>query len=64
MTTQMLQEPNNKFEAIVSTYYQSLYRFGYSLAKNKHEASDLTQQTFFIYAKKGHSLRDSSKVKS
>ncbi len=64
MTTQMLQESNNNFEAIVSAYYQSLYRFGYSLAKNEHEASDLTQQTFFIYAKKGHSLRDSSKVKS
>ena len=60
----MLQEPNNDFEAIVSAYYQSLYRFGYSLAKNEHEAGDLTQQTFFIYAKKGHSLRDSSKVKS
>ncbi len=60
----MLQKPNNNFEAIVSAYYQPLYRFGYSLAKNEHEASDLTQQTFFIYAKKGDSLRDSSKVKS
>lgn len=60
----MGQEPNNNFEAIVSAYYQSLYRFGYSLAKNEHEAGDLTQQTFFIYAEKGHTLRDSSKVKS
>lgn len=60
----MGQESDNNFEAIVSAYYQSLYRFGYSLAKNEHEASDLTQQTFFIYAEKGHSLRDSSKVKS
>jgi RNA polymerase sigma factor (sigma-70 family) len=52
------------FEDIVSAYYQPLYRFGYSLAKSEHEAGDLAQQTFFIYAKKGHSLRDKSKVKS
>ncbi len=52
------------FEAIVSAYYQPLYRFGYSLAKNEHEAGDLAQQTFFIYAEKGDSLRDSSKIKS
>jgi RNA polymerase sigma-70 factor (ECF subfamily) len=60
----MEQETNNNFEAIVSAHYQSLYRFGYSLAKNEHEAGDLTQQTFFTYAKKGHSLRDPSKAKS
>ena len=52
------------FDAIVSAYYQPLYRFGYSLAKNEHEAGDLAQQTFFIYAEKGNSLRDKSKVKS
>lgn len=52
------------FEDIVSAYYQPLYRFGYSLAKNEHEAGDLAQQTFFIYAEKGSSLRDKSKVKS
>ena len=52
------------FEAIVDAYYQPLYRFGYSLAKNEHEAGDLAQQTFFIYAEKGSSLRDKSKVKS
>ncbi len=52
------------FESIVNAYYQPLYRFGYSLAKNEHEAGDLAQQTFFIYAEKGSSLRDKSKVKS
>lgn len=52
------------FDEIVSAYYQPLYRFGYSLAKNEHEAGDLAQQTFFIYAEKGDSLRDKSKVKS
>lgn len=52
------------FDDIVSAYYQPLYRFGYSLAKNEHEAGDLAQQTFFVYAEKGDSLRDKSKVKS
>lgn len=57
------QEPSN-FTDIVSAYYQPLYRFGYSLAKNEHEAGDLAQQTFFIYAEKGDSVRDPSKIKS
>ncbi len=59
-----IKSTNLTFEDIVSAYYQPLYRFGYSLAKNEHEASDLAQQTFFIYAEKGDSLRDQSKVKS
>ncbi|TVP79375.1 MAG: RNA polymerase sigma factor [Puniceicoccaceae bacterium] len=60
-----MEKPNNlNFEEIVSAYYQPLYRFGYSLAKNEHEAGDLAQQTFYIYAEKGDSLRDHSKVKS
>jgi len=60
----MKTNPTLNFEDIVSAYYQPLYRFGYSLAKNEHEAGDLAQQTFFIYAEKGDSLRDKSKVKS
>lgn len=60
-----MDDPENlNFEDIVSAFYQPLYRFGYSLAKNEHEAGDLAQQTFFIYAEKGSSLRDKSKVKS
>lgn len=57
-------ETELNFEEIVSAYYQPLYRFGYSLAKNEHEAGDLAQQAFFVYAEKGDSLRDRSKVKS
>jgi RNA polymerase sigma-70 factor (ECF subfamily) len=60
----MTTESNLNFEEIVSAYYQPLYRFGYSLAKNEHEAGDLAQQAFFIFAEKGESLRDRSKVKS
>lgn len=59
-----MDNPTNlNFDEIVNAYYQPLYRFAYSLAKNEHEAGDLTQQTFFIYAEKGNSLRDKSKVK-
>lgn len=52
------------FKELVETYYQPLYRFAYSLAKNETDAGDLTQQTFLIWAEKGSSLRDGSKVKS
>jgi RNA polymerase sigma-70 factor (ECF subfamily) len=52
------------FDQLVDRHYQPLYRFALSLAKNAEEAADLTQQTFFLWAAKGHQLRDGSKVKS
>lgn len=52
------------FQSLVDTYYESLFRFGQSLAGNASDAADLTQQTFFIWAKKGHALRDVAKAKS
>ncbi len=52
------------FEDLVETYYQPLYRFAFSLSKSPDQAADLTQQTFLIWAEKGHTLRDASKVKS
>lgn len=51
-------------QELVDEYYQPLYRFAYSLAKNEADAVDLTQQTFFRWMKKGHQLRDEKKVKS
>ncbi|MEM0964617.1 MAG: sigma-70 family RNA polymerase sigma factor [Verrucomicrobiota bacterium] len=54
----------DSFHKIVDDFYQGLYRFALSLSKNEHQACDLTQQTFAIYAEKHDTLRDISKVKS
>jgi RNA polymerase sigma-70 factor, ECF subfamily len=56
--------PNPDFEAVVSAYYEPLYRFAISLTGSEGDACDLTQQAFYIWATKGHQLRDASKVKS
>lgn len=52
------------FESLVARYYRSLYKFAYSLTQAEADACDLTQQTFYIWARKGHQLRDGSKVKT
>jgi RNA polymerase sigma factor (sigma-70 family) len=52
------------FENLVSCHYQSLYQFAFSLTRDEADACDLTQQTFCIWAAKGHQLRDESKVKT
>jgi RNA polymerase sigma factor (sigma-70 family) len=54
----------DQFEAIVSEHYETLYRFALSLTRAESDARDLTQQTFYIWATKGHQLRDISKVKT
>ncbi len=53
-----------EFEELVDAHYQALYRFGFSLAKNPDRAADLVQQTFCIWAEKGHQLKDRSKAKT
>ena len=52
------------FERLVEEYYMPLYRFALSLSRKESDAADLTQQTFFLWASKGHQLRDASKVKT
>lgn len=56
--------PDPYFENLVELYYRELYRFAYGLVRNDADAADLTQQTFFIWANKGHQLRDAAQVKS
>jgi RNA polymerase sigma-70 factor (ECF subfamily) len=53
-----------EFERLVACYYEPLYQFAFSLARDEADACDLTQQTFCIWATKGHQLRDASKVKT
>src|SRR5713101_998668 len=52
------------FQQLVDRQYAPLFRFGLTLAKSESDAADLTQQTFFLWASKGHQLRDRSKAKS
>ncbi|MGY8646718.1 MAG: RNA polymerase sigma factor [Verrucomicrobiales bacterium] len=54
----------DEFQELVDTYYQALYRFGFALAKNPDWAADLVQQTFCIWAQKGHQLKDRTKAKT
>src|SRR5262245_58287787 len=53
-----------ELEALVDAYYRPLYQFAMSLTRAEADASDITQQTFAIWAAKGHQLRDRSKVKT
>jgi len=53
-----------EFEKLVACYYEPLYQFAFSLTRDEADACDLTQQTFCIWAAKGHQLRDASKVKT
>src|SRR5437773_10796633 len=52
------------FERVVAHYYESLYQFAFSLTRTEADACDLTQQTFYVWACKGHQLRDKTKVKT
>lgn len=52
------------FEDLVDRHYGALYRFALSLTRHENDALDLTQQTFLIWARKGHQLKDPTKVKT
>lgn len=56
--------PAEVFTQLVDAHYAPLYRFALSLTKNTSDACDLTQQTFFIWARKGSQLRETEKAKS
>ena len=52
------------FDNLVDLHYAGLYRFALSLTRDESHAADLTQQTFYIWAAKGHQLQDRTKAKS
>ena len=55
---------NPDFENLVKLYYRDLYRFGLTLTASETDAADLTQETFYIWANKGHQLKNPAKVKA
>lgn len=52
------------FDRLVELHYASLYRFAMSLTRHESDAADLVQDTFSIWAAKGHQLREPAKVRS
>ena len=52
------------FEGLVQRYYTGLYQFAFSLSHSEADACDLTQQTFYLWARKGYQVRDPTKVKT
>jgi RNA polymerase sigma factor (sigma-70 family) len=52
------------FENLVAVHYAPLYQFAFSLTREEADSCDLVQQTFCIWAAKGHQLRDTTKVKT
>ena len=52
------------FEQLVDEHHAALYRFAVSLCRNDTEAGDLVQETFYLWAVKGHQLVNPGRVKS
>lgn len=52
------------YEQIVALHHEGIYRFAYSLAGNRDDASELTQETYVRLLTKGRQLREPSKIKA
>lgn len=52
------------FESVVANFYEPLFQFALSLTRAEPDACDLTQHTFYVWAAKGHQLRDPNKTKT
>jgi RNA polymerase sigma-70 factor (ECF subfamily) len=55
---------DQEFERAVRGHYADVFRFALSLTKREAEASDLTQEAFYLLAVKGRQIQDASKLKS
>jgi RNA polymerase sigma factor (sigma-70 family) len=55
---------DQEFETLVAQHYGPLYRFALSLTRTESDACDLTQETFRVWATKGHQLQDRTRAKS
>jgi RNA polymerase sigma factor (sigma-70 family) len=55
---------HQEYEDIVEKHYRSLYLFALSLARNEHDAWDLTHETMVKWVKQNHRIRDRSKTKT
>jgi RNA polymerase sigma-70 factor, ECF subfamily len=64
VTYSQFRMSNEVFAQLVDAHYTPLFRFALSLARREADACDLVQQTFFIWAKSGHQLREESKAKT
>src|ERR1700759_3386851 len=62
--TKQFMSSADHFETIVNDHYEALFRFAMSLTREESDARDLTQQTFYVWATKGHQLRDITKAKT
>jgi RNA polymerase sigma factor (sigma-70 family) len=54
----------DQFETLVCEHYKPLFQFAMSLTRAESDAWDLTQHTFYVWARKGHQMRDLSKAKT
>jgi len=52
------------FEELVEAQHAPLYRFALCLTRNETDSADLVQETFYVWAAKGHQLEDKTKAKS
>jgi RNA polymerase sigma-70 factor (ECF subfamily) len=57
-------QSDREFETLVDRHYGPLYRFALSLTRTETDACDLTQETFRVWATKGHQLQDRARAKS
>ena len=53
-----------EFEEVVQQHHKDLYWFALALTRDDNEARELTQETFYIWARKGRQLRDASRLRS